>query len=115
MSVEFFCGRVKDRQTILDAAKAELKEKTGYEMDELVSVGEFQPASGLLKDKTKVFLAEIENEAALQPNVAEEFEILYRRPDEIDEMVRKNEIRDGKTLAAWALVHFEFLHKSQLV
>lgn len=114
MSVEFFCGRVKDGQTVLDAVKAELKDKTGCAVDELVSVGEFQPASGLLKDKTKVFLAEIENDGALKLNTAEESEILYRRPDEVDEMVRKNEIWDGKTLAAWALIHFEFLHKSQL-
>ena len=115
MSIEFFCGRVKDQQTVLDAAKAELEEKTGYVLDELVSVGEFQPANGLLKDKTKVFLAEIGSEIIAQQDVKEEVEVLYRRPDEIDEMVRKNEIWDGKTLAAWALVHFEFLHKSQLV
>ena len=115
MSVEFFCGRVKDGQTILDAAKEEVKEKIGHVIDELVSVGEFQPANGLLKDKTKVFLAEIENEIAPRLIDADESEILYRRPDEVDEMVRKNEIWDGKTLAAWALAHFEFLHKTQLV
>lgn len=114
MSVEFFCGRVEDGQTVLDAAKDELREKIGYTADELVSVGEFQPANGLLKDKTKVFLAEVENEIAPQLISADESEILYRRPDEVDEMVRKNEIWDGKTLAAWALAHFEFLHKSQL-
>ncbi|OGH71625.1 MAG: hypothetical protein A2921_01935 [Candidatus Magasanikbacteria bacterium RIFCSPLOWO2_01_FULL_43_20b] len=114
MSIEFFCGRVQDGQTVLDAAKTELTEKTGYVLDELVSVGEFEPASGLLKDKTKVFLAEVGSGDAGQADIEEEKEILYRRPDEIDEMVRKNEIWDGKTLAAWALVHFEFLHKSQL-
>ena len=64
-----------------------MEEKTGYAVDELFLVGEFQPANGLLKDKTKVFLAEIGSEIISQQDVKEDVEVLYRRPDEIDEMV----------------------------
>ncbi|MBI5222761.1 MAG: NUDIX hydrolase [Candidatus Magasanikbacteria bacterium] len=114
-SVEFPCGRVKAGQTVPDAARAELSEETGCAAGEYVKVGEFEPLNGLFKDRTNVFLAYVEGQKDTKPDDTEEIEVLYRRPDEIDEMVRKNEIWDGKTLAAWALVHFEFLHKSQLV
>jgi len=53
----------------------------------------------------------VSEQQAPKPDESEEIEVIYRRPDEVDEMVRKNEIWCGQTMATWALVHHNFLHK----
>lgn len=110
-SVEFPGGGIKDGMSALETAKAELMEEVGCEADEYIKVGVFQGSNGLFKDLTHVFLAHITEQKEPQPDDTEDIEILYRRPDEVDEMIRKNEIWDGQTLGAWALVHHYFLHK----
>lgn len=112
-SIEFPCGGIKDDINILDGAKMELAEETGCIAREFSKVGEFQPANGLFKDKTHVYIAQIDQCGKQQLDDSEEIEVMYRRPDEIDHMIRKNEIWDGQTLATWALAHHYFLHKNQ--
>ena len=40
-----------------------------------------------------------------------QIEVIYRRPDEIDTMVKRGEIWDGQTLASWAMVRYRFDNK----
>jgi len=110
-SIEFPCGGIKNGDTAVDTAKKELAEETGYLANEFIKVGEFESLNGFCKDLCHVFLAEAEELKQQNLDDTEQIEILLRRPDEVDEMVRKNEIWDGQTLAAWAMVHHEFLHK----
>ncbi|MBT4120726.1 MAG: NUDIX hydrolase [Candidatus Magasanikbacteria bacterium] len=110
-SIEFPCGGIFEGQGVLDAAKRELLEETGYVADEYIKIGEFEGLNGLVKDMCHVFLAYVTEQEAQQLDDTEEIEVMYRRPDEIDTMIRKNEIWDGQTLAAWAMVHHNFLHK----
>ncbi len=110
-SIEFPGGGLKDGQTALEAAKEELAEETGYLADEFIKVGEFQPANGYTKDTTHVFIAHLSEQQEMDLDDTEDIEVMYRRPDEVDEMIRRNDIWDGQTMAAWALVHHHFLHK----
>ena len=110
-SIEFPCGGAKSGQTALETAKNELLEETGCVADEYIKIGEFEGLNGLFKDRSSVFLAYVEEQHAQQLDETEEIEVIYRRPDEIDRMIRKNEIWDGQTMAAWAMVHHHFLHK----
>lgn len=105
-------GGIKVNQTPLDAAKAELLEETGCVAREFIKIGIFQPSPGFVKDLSHVFLAEVSEMHQQELEDTEQIEILLRRPDEVDEMVRKNEIFDGQTLAAWALIHHKFLHNN---
>ena len=41
----------------------------------------------------------------------EEFELVFCTPDEIEDMIRKNQIWDGMTLAAWMLARHEMLER----
>lgn len=111
-SIEFPAGGIVDGSSAIDTAKAELKEETGYVSREIVKIGEFEGLIGLFKDRCNVFLAYLDpNQGEQKLDETEDIEVIYRRPDEIDEMIRKNEIWDGQTLAVWAMVHHEFLHK----
>jgi len=110
-SIEFPAGGIGDDSSALQAAERELREETGYIAEDYVKIGEFQASNGLLRDKAHVFLCQVVEQKEAQPDETEEIEVIYRRPEEIDEMVRKNEIWDGQTMAAWALIHHNFLHK----
>ena len=112
-SVEFPGGGLRDGQTAIEAAREELLEETGYVADEFIKVGEFQPANGYAKDTTHVFMAHVSEYREMNLDDTEEIEVLYRRPDEIDEMIRRNDIWDGQTMATWALVHHHFLHNDK--
>lgn len=113
-SIEFPCGSIKPGATALDTAKAELLEETGWVADEFIKVGEFEALNGLCKDLCHVFLAYVEEQKSQKLDDSEQIEVIYRRPDEVDEMARKNEIWDGQTLAAWAMAHHQFLHNNNL-
>lgn len=110
-SIEFPRGTISSNEIPKEAASRELLEETGYQIDELIKVGEFQGNNSRLKNVTHVFLAYVSEGAGQKLDDSEEIEILYRRPDEVGDMVVKNEIWDGQTLAAWAMVHHHFLHK----
>ena len=40
----------------------------------------------------------------------EEIEVMYRRVDEFEEMIKRGEIWDGKTLSAWAMAREHVLN-----
>lgn len=110
-SLEFPGGAVGKGQTFTQAAVEELRQEAGFEAEELINVGKFNPYNGITDEICQVFLAKGLRQVEVEPDVFEQMEVSIRRPDEVDEMVRKNEIWDGQTLAAWALVHHYFLHK----
>jgi hypothetical protein len=47
---------------------------------------------------------EISSQGDQQLDTTEDIEIILRRPEEINEMVRRGEFLNGQTLAAWTLV-----------
>ncbi|MBP7992279.1 MAG: NUDIX hydrolase [Candidatus Magasanikbacteria bacterium] len=104
--MEFPGGGIKVGQTARQAAGIELKEETGYDAEELISVAEFEPSKGVIKDTMNIFLAKISQEEPEQakPELTEAIEVLARFPDEIEAMIQAGDIWDGETLAAWALV-----------
>lgn len=110
-SIEFPAGGIVDGMEPLETAEKELLEETGWTADDYVRLGVIQGSNGLFKDKCHIFLAYTLEQKEQNLDELEDIEVLYRRPDEVDEMVRKNEIWCGQTLAAWALVHHHFLHK----
>jgi 8-oxo-dGTP pyrophosphatase MutT (NUDIX family) len=110
-SIEFPAGGIPNAMEPIAAAQKELLEETGCIADDYVKLGVIQSSNGLLKDKGHIFLAYVTEQQEQNLDELEDIEVLYRRPDEVDQMVRKNEIWCGQSLAAWALVHHYFLHK----
>lgn len=109
--IEFPGGGIKSSQSPRQTAGVELKEETGYDADELISVGEFEPDNGFVKDRMHVFVAKVSQEdpGATNRDPSEEIEVLARFPDEIDDMIQSGDIWDGETLAVWAMVRHRFI------
>lgn len=103
-SIEFPCGGISPDEQPSVAAKRELLEETGGNADELINIGTFDPLNGLFKDWVHLFLAtEVLIDAKPKNTETETTEVIYRRPDEFEDMIRRGEIWDGETLAAWAI------------
>src|SRR3989338_1332073 len=107
-SIEFPCGGIRDGEAPIDTAKRELLQETGYEATDFIKIGTFQALNGMVLDECHLFLAEATEQRAQSPDASEEIEVIYRRPDEVEQMVQRNEIWDGQTLAAWAIARSHF-------
>lgn len=107
-SIEFPAGGIEDSADALSCAKRELKEETGCVAEDFIKLGIFEPHNSMTKDTAHVFLAKVVEQGQQQLEDTEDIEILYRRPDEIDDMIKRNDIWDGETMAAWALARHHF-------
>lgn len=102
-SIEFPGGGVKKEDNHDNEARKELIEETGFD-GELSYAGELNPYNGVTNEICKVYIARnLRPSAEYKKDDSEEFEMMDFSPAEIEEMIDKNEIYDGMTLAAWAL------------
>jgi ADP-ribose pyrophosphatase len=99
-SLEFPSGAVSDDVASEEVARQELQNTTGYEAKELVNIGEFAPQSEATDEMCRVFLARGLTAVVAKPEV-EQYEVVLRRPDEIENLIKNGEIFDGATLSAW--------------
>ncbi len=114
-SVEFPCGGMDVSETPTDAANREMLEETGFQSSDLIKIGSFAPCNGLLKEMCHIFLANELSEVSKPQSTEDEVtEVLMRRPDEFENMIKHGEIWDGQVLAAWALVRDLLLKSDSL-
>jgi len=103
-SIEFPSGGIAGDESPQTTAERELTEETGYRSHNLIKVGVFEGLNGLVKDASHLFVAnELEKIGEVQNNPTESIEVIIRRPDELEAMIKRGEIWCGRTLAAWAL------------
>ena len=107
-SIEFPCGGMEEGISYKENALKELREETGFSTETLLEIGEFAPFTGASDEICKVFLARNLFHSPLPKDATEEFELLDKTPKEIEELINKNIIWDGLTLAAWSLARRHF-------
>ena len=110
--IAFPGGGIPKGMSPLQAAKHELHSETGCIASHFTNIGVFEPSVGLVKDMTHVFIAQVEKQLEPQPDQTEAIETIYRKPDDIKEMIKQNDIWCGQTLASWALAQNYFLTES---
>jgi len=103
ISIEFPCGGIKNGQSALEAARAELIEETGYDTKKIKKIGKFIPYNGLSDEVCTVFLAYKLSFIGSKPDETENIEVFTSTPDEVNRMIQKGKISDGMSLAGWLL------------
>ncbi len=103
-SWEFPCGSVEEGLTIEENAIKELREETGYTASNIIKIGEFSPYTGAADEICTLFFASDLIHSPLPKDDTEDFEIVFFTKQEIQNLVDKNIIWDGLTLAAWSLI-----------
>lgn len=112
-SISFPGGGIDKDESPTVAANREFLEETGYKTDNLIKIGAFEPCVGVIKDFSHVFIAnELTFVQEPKSDGMEHTEVILRRPDEFENMIKHGEIWDGQVLAAWALVRDSLLNNS---
>jgi ADP-ribose pyrophosphatase len=108
---ELVAGRVDEGESPRKAAARELIEETGYRAKRFRIFMDFFPSPGFLEEKMFILLAEGLTEGIAQPEEDEKIENRAYEREELEQMIQKRIIRDGKTIAG-LLYYFRFISKS---
>lgn len=103
VSLEFIGGGVKNGNTAEQTAVEELLEEGGFESEELVRIGEFNPMNGATDEIAEVFVAKGLKKVGARPEASEQFEEVAFTRAEIESLIRSGELWDGMSIAAFAL------------
>jgi ADP-ribose pyrophosphatase len=85
-------------------ARRELKEETGYDAAELKKLGVIALAPGYSDERLHLYYAKLVPARGTEdPDEDEHLEVVCLTAAEFERLIRKGEIEDSKTLAAWLL------------
>lgn len=102
-SIEFSGGGQQEGISPEENAKKELHEETGYICNKLEKIGVFNPYNGVTNEITTVFVAQDLTLDKQNLEETEDIEVITVLEPDIDDMIKKEEIWDGMTLASWSL------------
>lgn len=87
-----------------DCARREIREETGYAVGRLVRMGTIFPTPGYVDERIEAFYAEAIGAASDRDlDEDERVEPVMVSESELAASIRRGELTDGKTLAAWAM------------
>ncbi len=100
---ELPAGTVEPNEPLLECAKRELIEETGYSAKRWTSLGYLYASPGVLDEKLHLFVAEELTAGEMDLEADEKIEPVIVRFDEAIRMILNGEIRDAKTVTALLL------------
>jgi len=96
---EFPAGTVEKGEALRACADRELQEETGWKAGKLRLILEYFPTPGISTEKMYLFVAEnLRPVTGVEPDPDEELDSKIFSPKQIESMIRKREIIDGKTI-----------------
>ena len=85
-------------------ARRELREETGFNAKTVRRLGFIYPSPGYCDEKIEIFFAEVDaTSGQTDPDEDEHVELVLTTRDEIGGKIKRDEIHDSKTLAAWLM------------
>jgi ADP-ribose pyrophosphatase len=105
---ELVAGRMDEGESPRKAASRELIEETGYRARRFRIFLDFFPSPGFLEERMFILLAEGLTEGTAQPEEDEKIASRAYERKELEQMIQKRVIRDGKTIAG-LMYYFRFL------
>jgi len=104
---ELPAGSLDPGETPLRTARRELAEETGYRASKWRKLVEFYVSPGFLDEKMTIFLAQDIRPGVARPEDDERIEVRLFEVQELQTMIRRGKLRDGKTLVG-LLFLFDF-------
>ncbi|HEY2547948.1 MAG TPA: NUDIX hydrolase [Candidatus Acidoferrum sp.] len=108
---ELCAGRIDNGENPRKAAARELIEETGYRAKRFHVFLDIFPTPGFLEERMYILLAEDLTQGAAEPEEDEKITCKAFTHGEIEQMIRRNKIRDGKSIAG-ILYYLRFLVRS---
>jgi ADP-ribose pyrophosphatase len=108
---ELVAGRIDNGENPRRAAARELIEETGYRAKRFHVFLDIFPTPGFLEERMFILLAEDLTPGKAQPEEDERITSKAFTPGEIEQMIRRNKIRDAKSIAG-ILYYLRFLVRS---
>ncbi|MEQ1473948.1 MAG: NUDIX hydrolase [Candidatus Acidiferrum sp.] len=105
---ELVAGRIDEGESPRKGAARELIEETGYRAKRFRIFLDFFPTPGFLEERMFILLAEGLTEGEANPEEDEKITSRAFTRKELEQMIHKRIIRDGKTIAG-LLYYFRFL------
>ena len=100
---EVVAGNCDAGEDPAEAARRELTEETGYVAEHLEHLGGIYPSVGYCTERIEVFYARVGERGEASPDEDERIETVLLDEAEVEEKMRRGEVEDSKTLAAWLL------------
>ena len=109
---ELVAGRIDSGENPRRAAARELIEETGYRAKRFRVFLDVFPTPGFLEERMYILLAEKLTAGKAEPEEDERITAKAFTREELERMIRKNALRDGKTIAG-LLYYFRFLARKR--